>query len=392
MKVVVHDYAGHPFQIDLSRQLARNGFDVTHIYTSSSGGPKGGFNSVENLRIIDLQLDKIDKANLFKRRGQEINYGKELIKQLKSINPNVVISANTPLDAQKQLLRFCKNNDISFIFWLQDIISVAMDSILKRKLGFIGSMISWYYKLVERSVLKDSDHVVVIAEDFKNVIIPWGVENSKITTIPNWAPIEEMPVYPKSNPFSKAHGIEDKFVVLYSGTMGMKHNPSIISEAAKKLQNEPDIVFVVISEGQGMKYLKKAKSNLQLENLRLLPFQPFEELPKVLGSADCLVTLLEPKAGIFSVPSKVWSAYCAKRPSLLVMPAQNLAARITENINAGFIIDNENPVNQLCEKIIQLKKNDELRDLLGNNARQYAEEHFYVEKIAKKFANILNII
>ena len=52
-KIIIHDYAGHPFQLDLSIALAKKGFDITHIYTSSSGGPKAGFDrNIENLKII----------------------------------------------------------------------------------------------------------------------------------------------------------------------------------------------------------------------------------------------------------------------------------------------------------------------------------------------------
>ena len=62
----------------------------------------------------------------------------------------------------------------------------------------------------------------------------------------------------------------------------------------------------------------------------LLPFQPYEVLPEVLASADVLLAILEPEAGVFSVPSKVLSYHCAGRPILAAIPAENLAARIIE--------------------------------------------------------------
>ena len=64
--------------------------------------------------------------------------------------------------------------------------------------------------------------------------------------------------------------------------------------------------------------------------LMLLPFQPYEVLPEVLASADVLIAILEPDAGVFSVPSKVLSYHCAGRPILAAIPAENLAARIIE--------------------------------------------------------------
>ena len=41
MKIFVHDYAGHPFQVDLSRELAVRGHEVNHAYFHGDLGPKG---------------------------------------------------------------------------------------------------------------------------------------------------------------------------------------------------------------------------------------------------------------------------------------------------------------------------------------------------------------
>lgn len=388
MKIVVHDYAGHPFQLDLSRELALKGHEVVHIYTSASGGPKASFISNENLQIIDIQTEKIQKNNFFKRMLQEKEYGKKLIKVISQLEPDVVISSNTPLDAQIRLVRYCNQHSIFFAFWLQDIISIAMRSILTKRIGFFGKTIAGFYSNIEKKALRKSDHVITIANEFNSIIVDWGIAENNITTIPNWAPIEQLPVVNKKNDFSVRHQIESKFVVLYSGTMGMKHNPAHISGLADKFAEHEDVIFLIVSEGPGMNYLKEEKKKKGLRNLKLLSFQPFEELPLVLGSSDCMLTLLEPDAGIFSVPSKVWSSYCAARPSILVMSENNLAAKITSKINAGFVIDSEKPVDLMYKKINQLINDKQLREKMGNEARKYAEQNFYISDISKKFLSI----
>lgn len=389
MKILIHDYAGHPFQIDLSRELAKNGFNVWHLYTSSSGGPKGGLESdTENLKIIDVKSESVAKQNFLKRRAQEKKYGKKCVEVIKGIMPDVVLSSNTPLDAQKSIIEFCEDNGIRFVFWLQDIISIAAESILKKKLGFLGSLAAKYYNVIEKDLLKRSDHVITIADDFNGIIEDWGVKKESITAIPNWAPIEEIPVKNKKNPFSDKYNLEDKFVVLYSGTLGMKHNPEIIYETAKSLNENREIVFVVISEGQGMNYLKNRLREEDVDNLKLLPFQPFDQFPNVLGASDVTLTLLEPEAGIFSVPSKVWSSYSAQRPTLLVVPKENLSAKITERVRAGIVIP-PSSVASLKKAVVTLLENSEKREEMGRNARTYAEENFYVKEIAKKFQKIL---
>jgi len=85
---------------------------------------------------------------------------------------------------------------------------------------------------------------------------------------------------------------------------------------------------VVISEGPGVEWLRERKVAEGLNNLILLPFQNFKEMPDVLAASDVLMAVLEPEAGIFSVPSKVLTYHCAGKPVLGGIPAENLAARI----------------------------------------------------------------
>lgn len=390
MKILINDYCGYPFQSDLSYNLAKRGHDVYVTFTNASGGPKAFSNHTDNnLNIINIEIPFVEKQNFLKRWFQEKKYGLETIKIIEQFNPDIVISADTPLVAQKQISQHCKNKNIKFVFWLQDIISIAAKSILTQKFGPVGGIIGVVFKYIEKNILKRSDHIVTISDEFVKIISDWGINKNKITVIPNWSPIEQIPVLPKDNAFSLKYNINNKFVVLYSGTMGMKHNPHIISEAAKTLQGDTDIIFIIITDGLGMDVLKKEKEALNLDNLLLLPFQPFEIFPQVLASANVLLTLLEADSGVFSVPSKVWSGYCSGRTSLMVLPEDNLAAKRTKAINAGIVIPNDQS-NMLSEKILYLKNNPDLCEIYGKNARTYAEEHFRIDKIADRFETIMN--
>ena len=193
---------------------------------------------------------------------------------------------------------------------------------------------------MDRKHFQASDHVVSITEDFKPIMVEqFGVPSERITTIPNWAPLENLPIEPKDNDWSREHGLSDKFVVLYTGTLGMKHNPNLLLGVAEKFQDRDDVRVVVISEGMGADWLKEQKKAKGLQNLLLLGYQPFEQLPQVLASGDVLTGVLEEDAGIFSVPSKVLTYLCAKKPILLAVPEVNLAARIIREEKAGLTVE-----------------------------------------------------
>ncbi|MDZ7724267.1 MAG: glycosyltransferase family 4 protein [candidate division KSB1 bacterium] len=389
MKIIIHDYCGHPFPFDLSRELAKRGHRVWHVYTSASGGPKAGLVSDnENLTVVNIEHDPVQKMNFVKRWFQEHEYGVKISAEITKLKPDVVLSSNTPLEAQRLLLKTCNKLKIPMIHWLQDIISVAARRLLKKRMGFLGRAIGWHFDKLERNILQTCSHIISIAPEFRRQLDAWNISEDKVTVIPNWAPIRDIPVMPKKNDWSKDLKIDNKFVVLYSGTLGMKHNPDVIVDAAVSLKSSKDICFVVVSEGQGMDYLKQEKGNKELSNLLLLPLQPFDKFPQVLAAADLLLVLLEEDAGIFSVPSKVWSGYCAQRPSLLVVPPENLSAKITRRIKAGKVIALEEK-QQLPDIILDLKNVPDARSVWGENARRYAEKHFQIATIADKFENIL---
>ena len=121
--------------------------------------------------------------------------------------------------------------------------------------------------------------------------------------------------------------------------------------------------------------------------LRVLPFQPFLDMPEMLATADVLVAVLEADAGIFSVPSKVLTYHCAGKPILAAMPSGNLAARIIAKEGSGICVEPDN-ITGFLNAARQLRQDAALRQRCGEKARAYAERHFDIEKIADRFEEI----
>jgi glycosyltransferase involved in cell wall biosynthesis len=142
--------------------------------------------------------------------------------------------------------------------------------------------------------------------------------------------------------------------------------------------------ILVISEGPGADYLAKCKADDSLDNLEILPFQPFKDVPNINASADVLVAILETDAGIFSVPSKVLTYLCAGRPILAAIPSQNLASRIISESGAGMAVE-PTDMSGFLEAARELRENLARREDCSVAARAYAERYFNVETIARRF-------
>jgi colanic acid biosynthesis glycosyl transferase WcaI len=392
MRILIHDYAGHPFQLQLSRCLAKRGHDVIHIYSASNLTPQGAVerkaDDVNSFEIIPIKLSQqINKKSLLKRRKQEIQHGKYVSEQIAAFRPEYIISANTPLDSQVQIYRASRRINAKFVIWLQDLIGIGTHCILSRKYPGIGHIIGKYYMRLEKALLYHSDKIVVISEDLIPFLSPDNSQ-SRISVVHNWAPVSEIPIMPKDNKWAQQWIHDPKPRFLFSGTLALKHNPAILLELAKELSTDKSANLFVISEGVGADWLRIQNEHMCLPSLNMLPFQPYDQLPLVLASADILVAILEPDAGIFSVPSKVLTYLCAGKPLLLAVPPENLSARIVSEANAGIVVHPDN-IAGFIEGAHRLLADGDLRARMGANARKYAEEHFNIEQITDRWEAIL---
>jgi len=393
MRILIHDYPGFAFPVQLSRELAKHGHEILHLYAGYNITPRGPLNrnstDPECFSILPIFIrEPLQKYSFVHRWRQEREYGQLLSSEIKKFQPDVMISANTPLDAQSNALKTAHKRDIRFVFWLQDLIGIATKKILCKRIPIFGEIIGQYYIRLERQLLKQSDQIVLITDDFLPLMQEWGVDGNRLSVIPNWATLEILTLKPKVNTWSSKWEFTDRFCFMYTGTLGMKHNPDLLLQLALHFDKDPGIIVIVVSEGPGVEWLKKQKENLSLENLRLFDYQPFDQLSSVMGSADVLVAILDPDAGVFSVPSKVMTYLCAQRPLLLAVPTENLAAKIVSQNKAGIVVPPKD-VHSFIEAAERLVQNTKLREEFANNAKGYAEVHFDIQKIGDQFEAII---
>lgn len=391
MKILLHDYAGHAFTVQLSRTLAARGHNVRHVYSSSlTTTPQGSLarteSDPETFHSFPVDLGrKIDKQNykqVFLKDDPE--HARIVTDHIREFKPDVVLSGNTSPRINHILLDACRTHQAAFVCWVQDLFGPSASTILPEKYGLVGQVAARFVQRSEQRMIARSQGVVVITEEFKPHL---GQPKSEVTVIENWAPLDEIPARPRLNPWGEAQGLAQTRNFIYSGTIGMKHNPELLVQIAAHYRATPDVRVVVISAGKGMDYLQSRKQELQLDGLVLLPFQPFEALPDVLATADVLVAVLEPEAGVFSVPSKVLSYLCSGRAIMLGVPPENLAARIVLENHAGRVVAPQLEAEFVAAAAALMDDRDACA-AMGAHARAYAESTFDIQRIAERFENV----
>jgi len=389
VRVVLCDYFGHAFPAQLARALAARGHDVLHLHCTSFVAGKGRLERTEadppgvEFAAVDLG-QPFAKYDVLRRVAHERKTACALVGRAREFRPDVVLSI-APLIVQQQLQRAARDVGAGFVFWQQDVMSLAARRVLGHRSRIAGSAAEPVVASLERRLLRRSDAVVAISEDFLPLLRRWGVGEARVVVIENWAPLAELPSLPRDNAWASEHGLDGKAVFLYSGTLGFKHDPSLLLELARRAGTR-DALVVVVSEGPGADWLAEHGAGEQA--LRLLPYQPYERLPEVLASADVLVAVLEAEAGAFSVPSKVLAYLCAARPLLVSMPSDNLAARVVERSGGGILVP-PHDAPALWAGAEALLDDEPRRSELSRRARDYAEATFDLERIASRFEELL---
>ena len=390
MHILVSDYSGHPFQVQLSRELARRGHRVTHLHFAGFQTPKGNLTrqpgDPELFGIEAITLDRPFAKTIFVARWrQENEVGRRIADRITALRPDVVVSSNAPLDTQHHIQKAARTVGAKFVFWLQDIYSRAIGAVVPQKIPLAGHAIAAWYKHREFAMLRASDRVVAITEDFRPILLAQGIGDNLISVIENWAPLDEIPPMPRDSSWAQAYFSGQALRFVYSGTLGYKHNPHWLLALARAF---PDAEVCVTSEGEVADGVAAQATAEGLANLTVRPWVPFADLPALLGGADVVVAFIEPEAGVYSVPSKILSYLAAGRPVLGAMPRENLAARLLETHQAGFVSDCHETGDFLA-KARQLAQDPALRQTMGANARSYALRTFDIENIGERFLGVI---
>lgn len=396
MRIIIHDYAGHAFPTALSRGLAGRGHQVAHLHADNLQTPRGDLQRKGGdppaLRFQEIPMDPDYprlKYSFLRRRGMEIRYGHQVAAFIRQWRPDAVLSGNTPTETQESILRATLACGANFHHWVQDFYSLAVDRLLRAKIPLVGAIIGRHYRRIERRQFARSSGLVVITGDFTPILQQeFGVAPERVTVIPNWALIDDIPVLPKDNPWSRKHDLHDKFVFLYAGTLGMKHNPDVLLQLARQFAPQPQVRVVVASEGIGAEWLRKECAALRIDNMLLLPYQQFADLAPMLATGDVLTGILDESAGVFSVPSKTLSYLCAARPLLMAMPANNMAARIVTRHGAGRVVA-PGDTAAFLSAASTLFERPEIRRDLAEKGRAYAERTFATGPVTDAFERIL---
>lgn len=266
-------------------------------------------------------------------------------------------------------------------FFVQDIQpDAAVDLGMLRNKRII-ELLFW----IERFIYSRSEKVLVLSEGMARNLEAKGVPRSALLVIPVSVDIEELT--PKSfglSNFRRQYSLEEKFLVLYSGNIGVKQNPTIMVECARRLAHRNDIFFAVVGEGAMKKTVQDLIDEYRLANIRILPLRERSELGDMLTSADVLLAPQRKEVVDIVVPSKMIAYLTSKKPVLASAHAESEIARMLKENDAGVIIEPEN-VETMVEAILALKEDRQRGLEIGKRGYEFVSANFAHEVVKERF-------
>ena len=376
---------------DLAVGLKEKGCDVkvytgypSYWDTKSKVSKRENYNGVDIYRVFNTQFDSRNKFGMI---CNGITFFISVFwKLLLSKDDRILLIVTTPpfLPYIGYILKKLKG--IRYCIIVYDIHPDITIKIGYMKEGIIAKIwdktYSWVY---EKSV-----RIIVLGQCMAEVIRKKIHKEaySKIKVIQNWEDENFIiPLNKRENWFSKKHNLIDEFVVLYSGNMGQHHNLEPILGAAEYLKTEK-IKFLFIGEGIQKEKLVKKTKNMNLGNVKFLPFQPKENLPYTMTCGDVIIVSQEQGTEGLCVSCKLYTAMAAGRPILAIIGENSEIARVVKEYNCGIVVNNGN-AQGIVKALLKLQKDKNLCAVMGENARRAFEDNFTKNHAINKYYEVI---
>lgn len=294
-------------------------------------------------------------------------------------NVDLILSPSPPLTIGFLNLGLAKLKGCKVIYNVQEI----YPDILKMKEGFPLKLLRW----MERKVYNGSDAVTTIDQVFHDTIVKRFKNKQKLHIIPNFVDTELYHQYEWNGVLDEQiFPNNDKIKVLYAGNIGFAQDWDPLLELAERTQ-DVKVEYVIIGEGVKKAYLEEESKRRNLQNVRLLPYQPRNLMPYILSYSDLNFIFMNPKMEGDGFPSKVYTIMACERPMLVMSGENTPIINFLQDKGCAKLITNRS-VDDMASWMHQITKKE--LELMGKNGLRTIQENYTKEKVTGMYAELVD--
>ncbi|MEQ2006817.1 MAG: glycosyltransferase family 4 protein [Limisphaerales bacterium] len=345
MRVLLLNQTFHPDVVataqvlsDFAVGLVERGHQVTAIASQRAyDNPAQRFPARETWRGVEIQrlpAAGFGKASLW-RRAVDFGFFSSVIslRLLTSRRYDAVVALTSPPLVSYLAAWFCRLRGAKLFYWVMDM---NPDEAVAAGWLREGGLPTRALEVMSRFSLRQSHRIIALDRFMRDRIVAKGIPAGRVVVIPPWAHDEAVRFDGEGRAkFRAAHGLSDKFVVMYSGNHSPVHPLTTLMEAARALAEDSRFAFCFVGGGSEQPKVKKFAEEHRLKNILCLPYQPLAELAGSLSAADLhTVVLGDPFVGMIH-PCKIYNILTVGAPVLYVGPEPSHLADILASMGGS---------------------------------------------------------
>ena len=356
---------------DLAEGLAAEGNEC-HVVCSQGGYRPGSErpprHEVHNgVHIHRVPATALGRRSTLTRMADYLSfYARALALALALPRFDVVTTLTTPpiIGLIGTLLRRLKGS--KHVYWSMDLHPDA--SLALGRMSPRHPVVAWLKRLSDL-VYRQADAVVVLGPYMADRIVAKGARADRVVTIPVWSRRDEVYPLPRlGHPLRESLGVSDRFVAMYSGNLGLAHCFDEFLEAARRLRDRPDIVFLFVGNGPRLAEVRDAQRARRLDEhpaARLLPARAAACLALDGRRPPDLDATRDDRRGR---PRKLYGAMASGRPALFVGPEHCESADAIRQADCGLTV-RLGDVDGLVDALTRLAADPDLALEMGERGR-----------------------
>lgn len=394
---------------DAAIQLGERTHEIT-IYTADRDydNPRIKYDATSrhpNVRIVRMPFSSFGKRTMLHRLLGQISFLLQvLVRLLFCSRPDGVVLTTIPATTGVFFLVAQFFRRFHYLYWVMDINpdqAVALGAFSRNSLP--ARMLSW----VNGRLVNGARRVVCLDADMTHRLS----DPQHAAIIPPWPLEGDLEVVPKAkNPFIAEHGLEGKFVFMYSGNHSLVHPLATLLDGIEPMGNSAECVFAFIGGGRGKVEVDNRIEKLAVEHFSLeggqetpatsnqqpttnniisLPYQPLERIKYSLSAADVqVVSFGDEMLGIVH-PCKFYAALALGQPILLLGSKNSALGSIVMAEGIGWCVPHGDVagMSRLLEQILVMPKEELSR--MGARSKKLAAERYSRENLCGEFCDVL---
>ncbi len=338
-----------------------------------------------SVRVRRVWSPNLGRSRLVSRASTYTTYfAAALWTLLRMPRQDVIIAMTTPpfvyLVALAHKLR---RRDTRVILWSMDVYPEAAERL---RAVSERSVLARLARRVNRWALPKLDSVIVLDGAMADLVVEAGAPDARVHVIPNW---ERRELYGSTGERWSGYeelGLDDRFVVLYLGNIGLGHHFDTVVRAAPRLADE-GVSFLFV--GGGPKWGALMAQTAHIDNIVLHPYVDKEDTPSVLAGADTSLICLEDAAlGVMS-PSKLHGSLGMGVPITYVGPATSNVDEAIDRYACGISVRPGDP-EALVAAIRRWRDDPASLAAASANARQAFEEAYCDDATLPRWDDLLH--